>query len=120
MNFIGYIGRSLIAAGLLGFVSAPLHADTSGYLRGATLTYVVPRAPSNSSADGQKDLLAVKAAQNADFARKTEAFEDAGAYAYDQLLPRFSLAAGTQLTIGNHPILAHMLKMLLADNNVYV
>jgi acid phosphatase (class A) len=120
MNFIGYIGRSMIAAGLLGFACAPAHADSSGYLGDVTLTYVVPRAPSNSSADGQKDLLAVKAAQNADLARKTEAFEDAGAYAYDQLLPRFSLAAGTNLTIANHPILGHMLKMLLADNNKFV
>jgi acid phosphatase (class A) len=109
---------------LICAVSGPVLAqpniqDQISYLHHSAIGYVPPPAPDNHSKLGQADLATVKADQMVDEARRREAFEDAGAYGYDALLPRFSEAAGTALTLYTRPILAHMLKRLLADTGNY-
>lgn len=81
----------------------------------ATWDYASPPPPELASPAGQADIKAVRAAQSSDEARQRQAFEDAGAYGYDQLIPRFSQAAGTSLDVARRPILGHMLKLLLID-----
>ena len=66
------------------------------------------------------DLAEVLKAQKSNLSRREEAFVDAGAYSYDQLLPRFSVAAGTTLSLRTRPILAHMLSWVLQDTAYYV
>lgn len=65
------------------------------------------------------ELDQVRAAQLVDAASRTEAFEDADSYSYDVLMPRFSAAAGRNLSITRRPILAHMLLWLVADVDFY-
>jgi len=77
-----------------------------------------PLAPKDSDAS-LIDLDQVRAAQLADGPAKAEAFDDAEAYLYEVLLPRFSTAAGRSLTITRRPILAHMLRWLVADVDFY-
>lgn len=107
------------------FVAHPLWAADRvsagmGYLDGAPASYVVPPAPSPQSKAGAADLFAVKAAQSAQESRRGEAFDDALAYNYDELLPVFSVAAGTRLNLQTRPILAHMLRLALEDIRGYV
>jgi acid phosphatase (class A) len=78
----------------------------------------VPASPKDSDASAI-DLEQVRAAQFADRAAKEEAFSDADAYEYDTLLTRFSVAAGTPLSITRRPILAHMLRWVLKDTGYY-
>lgn len=89
------------------------------YLQGADLGYVPPKSPDSIGAFEKKELSEVRAAQHADEARRHEAYVDAGSYDYDQLLPRFSEAAGTELSVETRPILAHMLRWLLSDAEYY-
>lgn len=48
-----------------------------------------------------------------------EAYRDAGAYSFDQLMNRFSVTAGTELSPASSPILAHLLHRAVADTNAY-
>lgn len=117
------LGFLLVVAGLAATCASAQTADAArtSYLQGTDLGYVLPPAPRNESALGRRDLQEVRAARRqADDFRKRQAYEDAGAYSYDQLLPRFSEAAGTELNLSTRPVLAHMLGWLLADNGNYV
>jgi len=112
-----------VVAGLLFAATPPTHAADvafTGYLNGADIGYLVPPAPDNNSKTGIRDLRAVIAAQLQPSAMRTEAYEDAAAYDYDELLPHFSVAAGTSLNLHTRPILAHMLNMVLQDVGGYV
>jgi acid phosphatase (class A) len=122
------MGRSIRAivalVGATTLATQPLAAQTAetirvSYLHNGQIGYVPPAPPEKGSSQDRNDLDAVRAAQNVDEARRREAFEDAGAYDYDQLLPRFSQAAGTELTLHSRPILAHMLNRLLGDTQNY-
>lgn len=124
-NYREWAERFLTAAAVaFGLCSTGASAQTlvperKSYLQGVPLSYVVPAAPSNTSKVGRKDLVAVKRAQHVGEARRTQAFEDAESYDYDVLLSRFSEAAGTELNLSTRPILAHMLKWLMADAQFY-
>lgn len=65
------------------------------------------------------DLDQVRAAQLVDSEQRREAFADANAFDFDDLLPRFSEAAGTLLTPERRPVLAHMLRRALGDAGAY-
>ncbi|MBA3896215.1 MAG: phosphatase PAP2 family protein [Sphingomonadaceae bacterium] len=101
-----------------------LAASNPGYLADrsieADLGYRLPPAPDNKSDVGLLDLTEVRLAQTNDSTVYEEAYRDAGAYASDQLMSRFSAAAGTNLSPAASPILAHILKRVLNDTSGYV
>ncbi|WP_283514263.1 phosphatase PAP2 family protein [Sphingomonas sp. 2R-10] len=79
-----------------------------------------PKPPSPKESDaGMIDLDQVRASQFVDAAAKVEAFQDAEAYSYDSLLPRFETSAGRTLSKTKRPILAHILNWVLADAGTY-
>ena len=110
---------ALVMVGGAAGGEVPAHLG-GGYVAEGALSYRSPPPPAADSAEGRADLDAVRAAQSADEARRQQAFEDAGAYPYDQLMTRFSLAAGTRLNPATRPVLAYMLKRLLIDTGNYV
>lgn len=101
----------------LGAQNAPAR---SSYLEQADIGIVVPPPPAPGSRIARADLAAVRAAQPPYPEMREEAFVDAGAYFYDALLPRFSVAAGTELNLHTRPILGHMLRWALKDTSFYV
>lgn len=113
-----------IASTLLSVTGVASAASDPGYLADAAietdLGYKVPPAPDNRSEIGRLDLAMVEMAQTNDPALYEEAYRDAGAYAFDQLMGRFSAAAGTDLSPDKSPILAHVLKLVLNDTGAYV
>ena len=120
---ISAFGYAALSAVLLGMSPGWGHADAGGtvvhpsttYLTTPDIGYKPPPAPDNDSNAGKAELRAVIAAQPQTDVARQDAFEDAAAYNYDDLLPRFSVAAGTSLSLQRRPILAHMLKVVLAD-----
>lgn len=123
---------SVVIAMLAGgpLLAQPPEHKTGGYVQTATLDYSTPKPPELASPQGQKDIKAVRDAQSSigqssvgqssNEARHRQAFEDAGAYGYDQLITRFSQAAGTSLDVQSRPILGHMLKRLLVDTGNFI
>lgn len=117
-----------VAAMLLGGYPAyagPGSAQQNRYLvqyaTTASLNFPLPPeppSPRNSEA-GTVDLDQVRAAQFVDAAAKVEAFQDAEAYSYDALLPRFETSAGRTLNKTKRPILAHILSWVLTDAGTY-
>lgn len=96
-------------------------SDSVGYLRlKPPITYLVPGPPKPDTSTAQLDLLSVHLARNASPLIQTQAFEDAAAYSYADLLPRFNEAAGTHLSLCSRPILAHMLKLVFNDVGYYI
>jgi acid phosphatase (class A) len=115
----------LILAALAAMAPASLAAQPPAtaratYLEQADIGLVVPPPPAPRSATARADLAAVRRAQPPRPEMRDEAFTDAAAYSYDQLLPRFSVAAGTELDLHTRPILAHMLRWALKDVSYYV
>lgn len=112
---------AIFGAALLG-ATAALAADP-GYLPDksleADLGITVPPPPDNKSELGRLDLAMVQMAQTSDPAAYDEAYRDAAAYAFDRLITRFSPDAGTELNLQTAPILAHVLKRVLADTGAY-
>ncbi len=92
----------------------------TGYFNEANLGYSVPKPPVPGSALSIAELKKVHAAQQTSESRLTQAYEDALAYRYDELLPRFSVAAGAPLSLRSRPILAHMLRITLQDVGGYI
>ena len=115
--FIMLAALAAAAPSQLGAQGAP---PRSSYLEQADIGIVIPPPPAPGSRVARADLAAVQAAQGPRPDMREEAFVDAGAYSYDQLLPRFSVAAGTELNLHSRPILAHMLRWALKDNSFYV
>ncbi len=76
--------------------------------------------PDSASESALLDLYATRIAETqAGPAARNEAYDDAVAYGYDDLLPRFGEAAGAPLRVTERPILAHMLKAILAEVGGY-
>lgn len=115
--FILLASLAVAAPSQLGAQTPPARAS---YLEQADIGLVVPPPPAPGSRVALTDLAAVRAAQPPHPELREEAFVDAGAYAYDQLLPRFSVAAGTGLDLHTRPVLAHMLRWALKDVSYYV
>jgi len=114
------IAGAMICLGLGMAVPAAADPVTSGYLGGQSIGYTSPTAPDNDSPSAKKELDAIRKAQFLSEERHRQAFEDAAAFSYDQLLPRFNEAAGTRLDLHSRPILAHMLRRVLDDMGSYV
>jgi acid phosphatase (class A) len=117
--------RAILPAALAFCAFAVLSGESAAqssttYLVTADIGYKPPPAPDNDSKIGKRDLREVIAAQGRPDSERREAFEDAAAYDYDDLLPRFSFAAGTSLNLHTRPILAHMLKVALSDVSQFV
>lgn len=103
-------------------VQAAERPDQPSYLAGATLMLPVVPAPAADGDAGLVDLYLVRQTQrDAGAAARTEAFDDAAAYYFDDLMPRFSEAAGAEAPLGatNHPVMAHVLRALLNDVMFY-
>lgn len=115
--FVVLAALAAAAPSQLGAQSAP---PRSSYLEQADIGVVVPPPPAPGSRAARDDLAAVRGAQPPHPDMREEAFVDAGAYSYDQLLPRFSVAAGTELNLHTRPILAHTLRWALKDVGFYV
>lgn len=108
-------------AGVVAALALPTGSGAQapgGYLNGATVVLQAPAPPAANSDTDLVDLYLVRIAQrDASPAALTEAYDDAAAYSYDDLLPRFSAAAGapTPLGVTSRPMLAHMMALLLDD-----
>jgi acid phosphatase (class A) len=116
--FVAFAALAAAAPTQLGAQGTP--AARASYLEQADIGIVVPPPPAPGSRVARADLAAVRAAQPPHPDMREEAYIDAGAYSYDQLLPRFSVAAGTGLDLHTRPILAHMLRWALKDVGFYV
>lgn len=109
-----------MSASSMVFADAVPVAKT-GYLAGKELGYSVPQPPNPDSLVAKVDLVSVQAAQwLSSKAQHSQAFEDAAAYNYDQLLPRFNEAAGTFLTAQSRPILFHITERIFDEMGTYV
>lgn len=123
-RFSSRLLHGALFAGLLCVFTGQLQAqdipgagriDPPGYLAGRSIGHQSPPAPAPDSPGQKPDYEAVLKARDVSEWRKQQAFEDAGAYAYDLLLPRFSESAGTALSVTTTPILAYVLRRMLVD-----
>ncbi|KEQ53783.1 phosphatase PAP2 family protein [Sphingobium chlorophenolicum] len=113
------LGAGLAMAMAVTAQAANPPADS--FLKGAILNSPTAARPDNRSETGLLDLYLVRQAQaRAGAAERAEAYDDAANYNYYELLPRFSQAADSRMSISSRPILSHMLKWSLADVGYYV
>jgi hypothetical protein len=105
------LGLGSVLATFLPIAAQAQTPPPDSYLTGATLGSPVSAKPDNRSDTGMLDLNLVREAQvRVDAVERTEAYDDAASYNYYELLPRFSQAADSRLSISSRPILAHTLK----------